>query len=417
MLIKTILNRIQHFKGFVYKSVKFEQVYGIERLIVHVLPRKNSRGRCSKCYKRSPGYDHLPERLFMFIPLWNIPVLLKYRPRRLTCPTHGVIVEHIPWAKGKSPLCNSFRVFLSQWARLLSWRQVSERFHVSWDHVFESIKHVVDFGLENRDIENVSAIGVDEIAIRKGHNFATVVYQIDGACRRLLWIGKERKAKTLLRFFHEFGKERTERIKVVCSDMWKPYLKVIAKKAVNAVNILDRFHIMKMFNDALEKVRREETAQLLRDGYEPVLKHSRWLIVKRPENLTEKQQPRLKELLSYNLKSVRAYLLREDFQQFWEYKSPAWAMKFLDEWIRKTMLSKIVPMKKMAKTLRRHQALILNWFITKKQYSSGIVEAINATAKMTIRTAHGFREFETLKYALYHKLGELPMPEMTHKFF
>ncbi|KMQ50452.1 transposase [Chitinispirillum alkaliphilum] len=199
--------------------------------------------------------------------------------------------------------------------------------------------------------------------------------------------------------------------------MWKPYLKVIAKKAVNAVNVLDRFHIMKMFNDALDKVRREESAKLSKDGYEPVLKNTRWLLAKRPENLTDKQRPRLKELLSYNIKSVRAYLLREDFQQFWEYVSPAWAMKFLNSWIRTTMLSKIEPMKKVAKTLRKHEELIKNWFLTKRHYSSGIVEAINANAKMTIRTAHAFRQFETLKYALFHKLGGLPLPEITHKFF
>jgi transposase len=146
---------------------------------------------------------------------------------------------------------------------------------------------------------------------------------------------------------------------------------------------------------------------LIHDGYEPVLKNSRWLIAKRPENLTGKQRPRLKELLEYNLKSVRAYLLREEFQQFWEYVSPAWAMKFLDGWIQKTMRSRIEPMKKVAKTLRRHQGLLLNWFLTKRQYSCGIVEAINGIAKMTIRTAHGFRRFETMKYA---PTGRLPLP-------
>jgi len=379
MLVKTILNRIHHFKSFVYTSVKFENSFGVERLLIDMKPRKNSRGRCSRCNKRSPGYDHLPERMFEFVPLWNIPVFLTYRPRRVACRVHGVVVESMPWATGKSSLCNSFRVFLAQWARLLSWKQVAERFRVSWDMVFDSIKHVVDYGLEHRNLEDIHAIGVDEIAIEKGHKFATVVYQIDERCKRLLWIGKERKAKTLLRFFHEFGKSRTENIRVVCSDMWKPYLKIIAKKAVNAVNILDRFHIMKMFNDAIDKVRRQETAQLLRDGYEPVLKNTRWLIAKRPENLNDKQRPRLKELLQYNLKSVRAYLLREDFQLFWEYVSPAWAMKFLDCWIQKTMRSRIEPMKKVAKTLRKHQGLILNWFLTKRQYSSGIVEIFNVS--------------------------------------
>ena len=351
MLVKTILNRIHHFKGFVYTSVHYDSGVETGRIVVDIAPRKNSRGCCSRCKRRSPGYDHLPERVFEFVPLWNTPVFLRYRPRRVSCATCGVIVEEMPWATGKSSLCNCFRVFLAQWARLLSRKEVSARFRVSWDMVFDSIKHVVDYGLEHRNLEDIHAIGVDEISIEKGYKFATVVYQIDECCRRLLWIGKERKAKTLLRFFHEFGKERTADIRVVCSDMWKPYLKVIAKKAVNAVNILDRFHIMKMFNDAIDKVRRQETAQLMREGYEPVLKNSRWLIAKRPENLTDKQRPRLKELLQYNLKSVRAYLLREDFQLFWEYVSPVWAMKFLDGWIKKTMRSRIEPMKKSGKDI------------------------------------------------------------------
>lgn len=416
MLVKTILNRIQRFKGFVYVSVHLEE-QPHERIVVAIAPRRGSRGRCSVCGRRCAGYDHLEVREFGFVPLWNIDVTFRYRPRRLSCPAHGVVVEHMPWATGKSSLSNSFHVFLAQWARLLSWREVAQRFHVSWDQVYGAIKAVVDWGLEYRDLEGITAIGVDEISIAKGHRYATVVYQIDDSRRRLLWIGKERKTKTLLRFFHEFGRERTERLRVVCSDMWKPYLKVIAKKAVNAMNILDRFHIMKMFNEALDKVRRSEVHRLRRDGYEPVLNKCRWLIAKRPENLTKKQRPRLRELLQYNLQSVRAYLLREDFQQLWEYVSPAWARKFLKGWIRRAMRSKIEPIKKVARTLRRHESLTINWFITKRRYSSGIVEAINATAKLTIRNAHGFRRFETLKYALFHKLGDLPLPDATHRFF
>lgn len=416
MLVKTILNRVHKIKGFVYTKVEIKH-YCVDFLVADIEPRKNSRGRCSICHRRSPGYDHRESRWFSFVPLWNMPVLLHYRPRRVACAEHGVVVEYIPWASGKSSVCNCFRVLLAQWARLMPWQQVADRFHVSWDCVYESIKSVVDWGLKHRDLDNVRAIGVDEISIGKGPAFATVVYQIDAACRRLLWIGKERKAKTLLRFFHQFGKERTERLLVVCSDMWKPYLKVLEKKAVNALHILDRFHIMKMFNDALDKVRREEVIHLKKGGFEPVLTKTRWLIAKRPENLTDKQRPKLRELLAYNLKSVRAYLLREDFQQFWEYRSAAWAMKFLKEWIRRAMLSKIEPIKKVARSLRKHEDLIINWFITKRQFSCGIVEAINANAKVTIRNARGFRRFETMKYALFHKLGALPLPETTHSFF
>ena len=96
--------------------------------------------------------------------------------------------------------------------------------------------------------------------------------------------------------------------------------------------MLDRFHIMKQLGEAIDDVRAGEARRLKQDGYEPVLTHSRWCLLKRPENLTDQQTVKLDELLRYNLQSVRAYLHREDFQRFWEYQSPAWAGKFLDEW-------------------------------------------------------------------------------------
>ena len=151
-------------------------------------------------------------------------------------------------------------------------------------------------------------------------------------------------------------------------------------------------------------------------GYEPVLKNSRWCLLKRWENLTEKQEAKLINLLRYNLKSVRAYLLKEDFNGFWEYVSPAWAEKFLDRWCTRVMRSRIEPMKKVARTIRHHKPLILNWFKAKKAFSSGVVEGLNNKAKVTTRTSYGFRTYHGAEIALYHALGDLPVPTMTHRF-
>jgi transposase len=114
----------------------------------------------------------------------------------------------------------------------------------------------------------------------------------------------------------------------------------------------------------------------------------------------------LRDLLRYNLKTVRAYLLKEDFQQFWEYDSPTWAGKVLDEWCRQTLRSRIEPMKKVARMLRGHRGLILNYFKAKKQFSSGVVEGLNNKAKVTMRKSYGFRTFRITELALYHSLGE-----------
>ena len=154
-----------------------------------------------------------------------------------------------------------------------------------------------------------------------------------------------------------------------------------------------------------------------KDGYEAVLKNSRWCLLKRWENLTENQEAKLKDLLQYNLRSVRAYLLKEDFNGFWEYVSPAWAEKFLDRWCTRVMRSRIEPMKKVAKTIRNHKPLILNWFKAKKAFSSGVVEGLNNKAKVTTRSSYGFRTYRGAEVALYHALGNLPTPPMTHRFY
>ena len=325
-------------------------------------------------------------------------------------------MERVPWAEGKSPLTTSYKWFLARWAKRLSCQEVARVFQTTWEHVFRSVKYAVSWGLAHRDLEGIEALGVDEIQWQRGHKYLTLVYQIDEGCRRLLWVGKDRTTKTFLRFFRMFGKERSSQLRFVCSDMWKPYLKVIAKKAGQAVHVLDRFHVMAKMNKAIDEVRAAEAKRLERDGYEPVLKHSRWCLLKREENLTEKQAVKLSELLRYNLQSVRSRLMREDFQQFWEYFYPACAAKFLDEWCTRTMRSKIDPMKKIAKTLRRHRDLILNWFRAEGAISAGIAEGLNNKAKLTMRKAYGFRTEKAIEIALYHQLGDLPEPKFTHRF-
>jgi transposase len=272
-------------------------------------------------------------------------------------------------------------------------------------------------GLEHRNLGPIQAIGVDEIQYAKGHTCLTLVYQIDQGCTRLLWIGRGRTVESFEQFFTLIGKPLSESIEFVCSDMWKPYLRVIRERCTNAVNILDRFHIVAKMNEALDDVRAAEARRLAQDGYQPVLKKTRWCVLKRKANLTSQQRFRLRDLLRYNLKTVRAYLLKEDFQQFWEYNSPAWAAKFLDDWCKQVMRSRIEPMKKVAKTLLAHRELILNYFRAKKQFSSGVVEGLNNKAKLTIRKAYGFRTFRVTEIALYHALAKLPEPTPAHRFY
>ena len=417
MLLKSILNRIQLHGCFVYGSVRLIEKATRLLLEIEIRPRKGSRPVCSVCGMSGPGYDTLPVRRFEFVPLWGIAVFFLYAMRRVECSRCGIKVERVPWAEGKNHLTTTYAWFLAKWAKRLSWKEVADAFQTKWDNVFRSVKMAVAWGLAHRNLDNVAAIGIDEICWKKkGSKFLTLVYQIDAGCKRLLWIGKDRTRKTLKSFFQEFGVQRSLKLRFVCTDMWKPYLQIVAEMAGQALNILDRFHIMSHMNKAIDKVRATEARTLKAQGKEPVLTGSRWCLLKRPENRTEKQTVKLNELLAINLKTVRAYLLKEDFQRFWGYKSAGWAARFLDDWCKRTMRSRIDPMKKVARMLRSHRGLLLNWFRAKEKIALGAVEGLNNKAKVTTKKAYGFKSFEVIKFALYHTLGNLPEPVATHKF-
>jgi transposase len=416
--VKTLLNRTHKMKGFVYGDVRLVESKhraGV-RIDVKIEARKNTKPKCGKCGKPGGSYDRQRERSFEFVPLWGIVVFLLYSPRRVSCVDCGVKVEAMPWADGKSPTSLALMCFLATWAKRLSWQEVARAFDSSWDTVRRAVTWVVDYGLAKRELSGIRAIGIDEVQYKIGQNYLTLVYQIDAGCRRLLWIGEKRTMKTLRGFFSWFGKERSEALQFVCSDMWKAYLRVIAQKAAGALHVLDRFHIVANLNKAVDETRRQDAAEFRRQGNKIILKHARWPLLKRVENLTKRQVGRLKDLLKLNLKTIRAYLLKEEFDELWSYGSPVFAGKFLDRWCERALASRIEPMQKQARTLQAHRELILNYFRAQKEYSSGVVEGLNNKVKVVTRRSYGFRNVEILKTALFHTLGKLPEPEQTHRF-
>jgi transposase len=423
MHLKTLLNKVHPVKGFVYtkeRLVPDARARNGVRLEVWLRARKGSRGICSVCGSKGPTYDRQGERRFDFVPLWGIAVALIYALRRIDCRRCGVKVERVPWSQpgSKSPMTRALAVFLAGWAKRLSWQEVAQAFSVSWESVYRAVEWMVKFGLDHRDLSKIEAIGVDEVAWVKGAKYATLVYQIEAGCKRLLYIGRGRSVRSLLGFFRMLKKAKVEyagMIRFVCSDMWAAYLKVLAKKVPQAVHILDRYHIVSTLSKALDQIRAEESRKLAKKGWD-VLKHSRWLLLRRRKRLNGKQRYRLRQILQHNLRTVRAYLLAEGLQALWEYRSPTHAGRFLDAWCGQAMRSRLEPIQRVARSLRRHRELILNWFRAKKRYNSGIVEGLNTVVKLRCRKAYGFRTFEALQTALYHQLGHLPEPPVTHRF-
>ena len=392
MELITILNRCHRFRGFVYQHAHFSA--DKKSIEVAVRPRKGSAAVCSRCHLPAPGYDQLAERRFEFIPLWGFLVFLLYTMRRVNCRRCGIVaVEEVPWGDGKRTLTKAYMLFLARWARRLSWKETAEDFRTSWNKVFDAVEHVVTFGLEHRVLGQIDAIGVDEIQYAKGHKYLTLVYQIDLDVTRLLWVGRERTIESSRGFFAVIGDELASKIVFICLRYVGALSQSHSREMLRGVHILDRFHIVAKMNKALDEVRAGESRRMATEGRVPVLRKSRWLLLKREENLKTEQRFRLRDLLRYNLKTVRAYLLKEAFQQLWDYNSPAWAGKFLDDWCRQVMRSRIEPMKNIARSLRQHRELILNYFRAQKLLSSGVVEGLNNKAKVTMRKSYGFRTF------------------------
>jgi len=177
MQLKTILNRVERNKSFVYGEARWAKDVTDPTLEVPIEARANGRPVCSGCGKRRPGYDRLPPRRFEYVPLWQIAVVFVYAVRRVDCPQCGVKAERLPWAHGKEHLTTSYQWFLAAWARRLSWQEVADIFHTTWEHVHQAVRHAVWWGLVHRDLSGVEAIGVDEIQWRRGHHYLTLVYQ------------------------------------------------------------------------------------------------------------------------------------------------------------------------------------------------------------------------------------------------
>ncbi len=201
--------------------------------------------------------------------------------------------------------------------------------------------------------------------------------------------------------------------------MWKAFLGTVARRANAAVHVLDRFHVAKMFSKAIDLVRREEVRALRDKGDRVTLTKTRWVLLKRAHRLTENQQGRLRDLLRVNLRTVRAYLLKEDFHTFWSFLMPKRAGRFLDHWTTAALRSRLKPFAVLARTLRQHRPELLNWIRASRRnaFAMGAVEGFNNKARVTTRTAYGFRTYEHAEIALFHRLGQLPEPRWpAHRF-
>ena len=400
-------------------AVKDHRVEWVERvegnpgkLAVGLERRRNRKVVCSGCGRRLWVYDRLPVRVWHHIPFWGIAVDLLYRPCRVQCPKCGVKVEAIPWSNGKSVLTKPLIGLLAHFSKLLPLEVVAKLHGVSWAAVGSAVKQAVAYGLAHRDLSGTLYLGVDEISRRKGHTYHTQIYDLES--KKLLESMEDRKGESLEKFLNSLGEARLKEIRAVCCDMWDPYVEVIKRRLPHAILVFDKFHIIRHLLEAVNQVRKEEAARLKSSNPE-LLKGSKYLFLKNPWNLTPKQAQRLGMLEKLNLKINRAYVLKELFRWFYQYRLKGWARRYLSKWFWWATHSRLKPIRDFAWLLRRHEQEILAWHDCK--IDNGAVEALNNVAKSISHRSFGFRTAKWFRTILLHCMGGLPAPEFTHKFF
>lgn len=408
MLVEQLIRETLDLQGVRIQSI----VKADSELIVTLMPDCRCHPRCGVCGSPGDYRDTLSERRFRHVPLWAIPVTLVYAPCRVTCPRcKSVHVESMSWAAGKKRLTKAFAVTIATWAKSLPWLQVARQFQCSWGTVAAAVAYVVDFGLDRRDLSCITHIGIDEISRQKGHVYLTNAYDLQTGT--LIWSGEGRTKDTLTAFFEFFGPERTAKLLGICCDMWPSYFETIKAKAPQATLVFDKFHIVRKLTEAVDNVRRQEVNDKSTEHKE-VLAGTRYIWLKNPWNLTDKQKASLSFLETLNLKINRAYLLKESFRDFWQSATKEVAVRFMNQWFLWAMESKIKPIQDFALLLKRHEANILTYF--DMPISNGAVEGLNNKAKVISHRAYGFRSAKNYILNLYHCMGDLPMPTTLHRF-
>lgn len=375
-----------------------------ETLFVDLVYKGDMRLHCPDCGSDCTGhiYDH-NERTWRHKDLCEYRTLLHANVPRVKCKRcDKVVMINVPWANKQMRITRTFERQLVNGCILMPISDVRRLYRVSWYTVCNALERTIHDLQKCKTYDSVRTIGIDEIAIHKGHEYLTIVYDL--AKSEVIWIGRARSYATMLEFIAWFGVERFQRLDAICCDMWDPYLKAITQFVDQSKVVFDKFHIKQHLNTAVDNVRKMEHKNLLSEGRED-LKHTKYLWLKNPSHMSWHQYLTFKELRKKNLKVLRAYELKELFTHFWEYAVTGWAERFFKDWYWAATHSRLDPMIKVAKMLKRYWYGIISYI--KHPITNATSEGINSKIRVFTKRAFGFKSFEMFKNIVFLGCGGL----------
>lgn len=376
-----------------------------QRVAIRLERAPGSTCHCPECGAARPLKDHAPQRQWRHLDTMQFETVLAARVPRTNCPDCGVLNIDVPWSQPHGRFTLMFQAFAIRVLQAAASIEQGRRLlGLSWHSAQQIMNTAVERGLESRDLESIAHVGIDEKNFGKGHDYVSIMTDIDAG--RVLEVvpGRTREAADSL--WDTLPDDQKEQVEAVAMDMWPAFLGSAAEHVPGADVVHDRFHISKHLGEAVDQVRRSEHKTLKAEG-DDRLTGSRYFWLTNPENLSEERTATFEDLKNANLKTSRAWAIRELFRDFWNQAGPFTGHAFFQEWYAWASRCRLKPVIKVAKMLKSHLDQILTWF--EHPISNAAAEGFNSKIQALKSAARGFRNFENYRTRILFFCGKLTL--------
>ncbi len=383
-----------------------------ERVDVWAVHEEGLRFSCPECGTNLPIYDHAPERVWRHLDTCQFKTFLHARIPRVKCPTHGVKQTRVSWAEEKSRFTALFERLAIMVLKETNIEGAGRILRISWDEAWHILERAVCRGQERKKRRVVKKMGVDEKSLGKGHNYLTLIYDLDRST--VEHIEDERKKESLDGYFRRISLGRRAKIEAIAADIWDPYLASIREHVPESGEklVFDRYHLMTHMVKAVDTVRKQEHRQMKGEGND-LLTGTKYLWLYSRENLPAEKRGMFSTLRKMRLRTARAWALKEELRRLWSYRSEAWAKKYFSNWYGWAIRSRLQPVKKIARMFRKYLGNILTFM--KHRITNAVSEGINSMIQTIKKMACGFRNRDHFKLAIFFHCGGLDLYPVTHK--
>lgn len=409
MDLRALLNRLGGWDGFEIDIVEEDPVLRPDvlgmpapRLVITLRPQPGAEKRCSRCGAVVREVHDTTERLIRDVAVMEHDTWLRLPRARLRCPTCGPTVEAVPWLDKHQRMTTRLAEKIARLAMVLPLQHVAAWFGLHWTTVktLHARALAAQLGPVTRaGLQGVRWLALDEFAIQKGHRYATVI--VDAETKRVLWVARGRDRAAVAPFFDLLGETGCAAIQAIVMDMHGPFGDEARARCPNAAVVYDLFHVVAKYGrEVIDRVRVDETNRIARAAgpnvpgirrQRRVIKGTRWLLLRNRANVTAPtDRIRLKEVLGANRALFITYVLKDDLKQLWQYRAPAAAQRFWEQWYRRAIRSRLLPLQLFARRLKPYLDGIINH--CRYPLSTAVVEGINNKIKVLKRMAYGYRD-------------------------